>query len=156
MTSRDLSRSLQRLALTLEPPTLLQQREANSRAIDRTTGRMTSPALADARDPQTITWKPADTGGDAAVRAGLATLIRAYATTAPTTGDAVITVTKVSEFSGSDPLPTVTIPKGSNFGTAVIADPVEAGAWFTRAVTAAEGASGISVQLVIQPRTVGV
>lgn len=149
--SRNLERSMTRLARTLEPPAVLQQREATSRAIDSTTGRLTSPALADARDPQTIDFTPAETGGKRAVRAGFAILIAAYATTAPTTGDATITITKVTEFGGSEALPVVTIPQGSNFGDVVISVPVESGSWFTRAFTVANGASGISVQLVIRP-----
>lgn len=152
MATRNLDRAMKRLATTLEPPTVLHQREATRRAVD-VQGRLTPQAIADARDPQTIVWKPADTGGDAAVRAGTATLIRAYATTAPTAGTAgaTITITKVTEFGGSEDLPTVNIPAEVNFGTEVIATPVEAGAWFVRTVTTANGASGISVQLVIQP-----
>lgn len=151
MAARNLDRSIQRLARTLEPADRLHLLDAARGVIDPTTRRLTSPALADARDPQTITWKPADTGGDFAVRAGMAVLIRAYASTPPTTGDARITITKTTEFGGSEALPAVTIPNGANWGPLVIAVPVEAGAYFSRAVTAAEGASGITVQLVIKP-----
>ncbi len=136
------------LAEELIPRRELRHRDAVQRVID-VTGAINDRSAAPFRSPQSITWKPADTGGDAAVRAGSAVLIRAYATTAPTTGDATITVTKVTEFGGSDALPAVTIPKGSQFGDVVITVPVEAGAWFTRAVTVANGAAGISVQLVI-------
>jgi hypothetical protein len=84
-------------------------------------------------------------------------MLRAYASTAPTSGDAVITVTQVTQDGGTESLGSVVSPDETQFS-----DPdtlsglpvaVPAGAWLSATVTTANGASGVSISATIEVRT---
>jgi hypothetical protein len=81
-------------------------------------------------------------------RAGTLALVSVRCSTAPSTGDATITVTKESELSGIESYD-VTVPTGDTYADMVMAEPVNASDWFSVAVTDAEGASSVSASLTI-------
>ncbi len=130
------------------PADHLQYQEALRRVVDPT-GRILETAAKPFRTPVGFRWGPGDTGRWPMIRAGMAVLLRAFATTAPSSGNATVTMTWVSESTGGESL-TLTIPQGRQFREVVIAAPIPAGAWVGATVTTANGASGVSIGATIE------
>lgn len=132
----------------------LQYQQALEQAVDPT-GKVIRTALP-ANTPLVFDWAPSDTSRKATARAGTLVMLRAYASTAPSTGDAVITLTMVTEASGTETLATVRIPDDAQFSNpdtlTGIPYPVPAGAWLGATVTTANGASGISISATMEVR----
>ena len=137
------------LASTLEPQRDLRQRQAAAMAID-INGKVI-PRAAPAPTPMSYSWGPSSTTRYRAARACLLTLVDAYATTAPTTGDAIVTITMTTEAGGTETIATATIPDESQFATPETPNiPVPAGAWIYASVTTANGASGVSISTTLE------
>ena len=134
------------------PATELQQGQANKRVIDQT-GAMIADAIAPYLRGERFDWGPGDTKRQPTEKAGSLFLIRAYAGTAPSTGDATITVTMVTE-SGSETIATVRIPDGQQFSDPDTAEglpyAVPAAAWLGATVTTANGASGVNIAAFVK------
>lgn len=130
----------------------LRQQAAVDMAID-ITGKV-NPAALPSSTPLALSWGPSDTRRIATSRAGTVVMLRAFATTAPSTGDAVITLTSTTETGGTETLATVRIPNSTQFSDADsivgLPVPVPAGAWLYASVTSANGASGVSIGCTIE------
>jgi hypothetical protein len=137
------------LARAIQPPDTIRQLAATKTVIDET-GAINPPAAAPFRSPQTMQWAPGGTNRQRVTRAGTISLVAAYASTAPTTGNATVTVTQVTEAGGTDTIATLTIPDESQFADATPQVAVPAGAWLLASVTTANGASGVSIALDIR------
>lgn len=128
-------------------------------AID-TAGRPVREAYRSILPPQVLVWGPSADGAIYVPRAGLATLVTARAGTAPTTGTATFTVFGESEFNGSVIETVVNMTVGRRFGEAQVIDAatgnvgvlLPAGSWILRDMTDAQGATAVSVALVIEAR----
>jgi hypothetical protein len=131
----------------------IRQLESLRMAVDEN-GKVLPPALP-ASTPLDPSWGP----GDAlkryrTARAGTVAILDAFAATAPSTGDALITLTKTTPTSGTETIATVRIPNGSQF-----ADPetliwqardVPAGAWLNAVVTTPNGAGSVSIACTLE------
>jgi hypothetical protein len=135
----------------LRPADELRHSLAVQTVVDRS-GRITEEAARSVRTPMRMDWTPGETGRKPAQAPGRAVLLRAYAETAPTSGNCTVTVTMVTALAGEATLGTVQITQGYQFGEAVIAEDVPAGAWLGREVTVASGASGVSVSCTVEVR----
>lgn len=136
------------LAQVLQPAAELRQQQANARVIDET-GAISRQAAAPFRTPLAMHWAPSDTSRKRVARAGSVALLAAYASTAPTTGDAKITLTSMTALSGVETLVVLTIPQGESFAEVSSLIAVSSGAWIGTVVTTANGAAGISVSVTI-------
>ncbi len=135
------------LAEALMPRATLHQLEAVGRVIDPT-GDI-DPRKADPfRTPRCIDYDVGTTGYRRADKAGTLALVSIRCGTAPTTGDATITVTVESPINGTDTYP-VTVPQGSTYADIVMSVPVSASDWIGVAVSNANGAGGVSASLTI-------
>ena len=90
------------LAETNEPQEWLRHRQAVETAIDLT-GKV-NPKAAPKPSPQVLSWGPSSTTRFRAARAGTVVLLSVYATTAPTTGDATVTLTQTTQDGGTETL----------------------------------------------------
>lgn len=145
-------RMVREAAELLWPEDELRQARAVRSAIDLA-GRPVPGKFASLKTPDKISWKPSDTGHEATVRPGKATLIRAIADTAPTTGYCTITVEWENEVTGLTLLGVVNISPGSRFGAEPVAAEVAqlpAGAWLKRTISPANGATGVAVTVTIE------
>ena len=147
--NRNLERALTHFARVAEPPVVLQQRQAVGVAIDPATGTVYANALPSST-PLDPSWGP----GDAlrryrTPRAGNVSMLAAFCTTPPSTGDAVITLTKTTETGGTETIATVRIPRGKQFSDPETliwqARDVPAGAWLGASVTTVNSASGVNI-----------
>jgi hypothetical protein len=153
MPSRKLDRAVDLLARTIEPRTVLHQREATARAIDET-GQPVKRQFVGIMPPTIKDFRVGTAGRKRAGHPGTLTLITAYAETAPTTGDALLMVSQYNPLSGDYLEHQLTIPAGSNVSDDAMPNvPVAASDLFDTWVSVANGASAIDLSLTI---TVGV
>ncbi len=136
------------VAEELFPRADLRHQESIRHTIDPT-GAIIGAAAAPFRTPVLLSWSPGSTQYQPSPRAGTAAMLRARCVTAPTTGDATVSLTMETEFSGADVVATMTIPLGSRFADTVLTVPTDAGAWFLASVTTANGTAGVSLALTI-------
>jgi hypothetical protein len=129
----------------------LQQQQANTRVIDHN-GDVIRAAIAPYLRGEKFTWGPSDIRKIPTEKAGNLSLITAYATTAPTTGDATVTIT-ITTPSGTETVGTVRIPEDTQFSDPDTAEglpyAVPAGAWLAYTVDA-QGGSGFSVAAFVR------
>ena len=135
------------LAESMQSAEDLRLMDAVKRVIDPT-GKIVGRAAAPFRTPRMLDYTVGTTLPQRAGRAGTLALVSVRCGTAPSTGDATITVTKESELSGIESYD-VTVPKTDTYADMVMAEPVNASDWFSVAVTDAEGASSVSASLTI-------
>jgi hypothetical protein len=126
----------------LQSPEQIQHQQALVRFIDPITGQITDPkALAPYLPLVGGEW-----GEWQRVRQPSVLLLLAVrATTAPSSGDALISLQQDTEASGVETLVTLRIPEGQRFASVTPMVPILAGAWLGYALTTTAGASGISV-----------
>lgn len=159
--SERLNRKVRRANLTerLYPADRVLHDQGLYTAIDPA-GRPVKEVFRPILPPQVLVWGPSESGYHPVVRPGLATMILARSETAPTTGDAMFEVYWESASTGYTYLSAVGITLGNRFGEAQVIDPatglpgwpLPAGAWVKRNLTDAEGATIVSIALVIEPR----
>ena len=150
MSDPTLAKTLREIgfAEALQPARSLRHIEAVKEVINET--RDINPAAASPfRTPLTLHWASGSTARPRVARAGTLAVVAAYAGTAPSTGDAKITVTSTSQYSGTDTLYVLTIPDGTKFAEESIAVPVSAGARLGATVTTANGAAAVDIDVVI-------
>lgn len=135
------------LAGSMQPAEELRLMDAVKRVIDPT-GKIVGKAAAPFRTPRFLDFTVGTTLPQRAGRAGTLALVSVRCGTAPSTGDAVITVTKESALSGSETYD-VTVSNGETYSDMILAEPVNASDWFGVAVSSAEGASGVSASITI-------
>jgi hypothetical protein len=135
------------LAEALQPRQSLELQEAARRVIDPT-GKIQPQAATPFRTPRFLDYAVGTTPPQRVGRAGTLTLASIRCGTAPSTGDATITVTVESLLEGAD-AHVVTVPNGDTYADAPLAVPVNASDWIGVAVTSAEGASGVSASLTV-------
>lgn len=135
------------VAEVLAPRAVLRQQEAMRRVIDET-GKINPKAATPFRTPRILDYDVGTTRPMRAGRAGTLALASIRCGTAPSTGDAVITITIESVLSGSDTYP-VTVPNGQTYVDETFAVPVNASDWIGLAVTTANGASAVSASLTV-------
>lgn len=104
--------------------------------------------------PEKLDWATGETGKFiATARAGRSVLAIARAGTAPSTGACIITLRWESAAQGLTTIGTVRIPNGQRFGQSgpeQIGTALPAGAWVQAQVSTANGASNVSVSLVLE------
>lgn len=104
--------------------------------------------------PEKLDWATGETGKFiATARAGRSVLAIARAGTAPSTGACIITLRWESAAQGLTTIGTVRIPNGQRFGQSgpeQIGASLPAGAWVQAQVSTANGASNVSVSLVLE------
>jgi hypothetical protein len=131
----------------------LQQNYANTRSIGRD-GSIFREAVEPFLRGEKVSWGPSDTRKQPIEKAGDLYLITAYATTAPSTGDATITITMTTEAGGTENIGTVRILDGYNFSDPDTMEgvpyPVPANAWLGGTVTTANGASGVNIAALVR------
>ena len=107
------------------------------------------------KSSQVMQWSPGDTGRQRAGTAGTAVMAFAFAETAPTAGDALITVTQIVENQSEETLGFFRIQQGRQFSSPESAvgfpAPIAVGGWIKATVTEPSGATGISISLTIRP-----
>jgi hypothetical protein len=133
-----------RWAERVQPPPVLRQLESLSRTVDPT-GAITPSAAAPFIVPQVFQWGPGSTSRQRVARAGRLTVLAAYAATAPTTGDAIITLTRITPSSASTPIATVIIDNGTQFGEVSLDIAIPGGSWLLATVTTTNGAANVSM-----------
>jgi hypothetical protein len=135
------------LAEALQPRQSLELQEAVRRVVDPT-GKILPPAANPFRTPRFIDFDVGTTRKRRVGRAGTLTLASVTCDTAPSTGDATITITVTSELEGAESY-VVTVPQGETDTDHTMAVPVNASDKIAMAVTSAEGASGVSATLTV-------
>lgn len=104
--------------------------------------------------PEKLDWATGETGKFiATARAGRSVLAIARAGTAPSTGACIITLRWESAAQGLTTIGTVRIPNGQRFGQSgpeQIGASLPAGAWVQAQISTANGASNVSVSLVLE------
>ena len=151
MTDASTRRAMADLMATMYPAEQLRRQAAVAEAIDPA-GRITPRAAAPLRRPQDLQWGSGDTRSKRVAAPGTATLIAARCDTAPSSGACVVAVSWESETTGLTALGECRIPPGGRFGEATIPAEVAtlpAGAWVRAQVTAANGATGVDISLMI-------
>jgi hypothetical protein len=137
---------------TLFPAEQILQ-DAAIRATHDRAGRLTPAEAQRLRRPQSLGIDPSSNKRKRVSRAGQVTLLAAYAETAPTTGNATITVTAYTEAGGAVTIGTVSITVGRQAGEAVPSPAtasVPAGAWIGATITTANGAADVSVDVEVR------
>ncbi len=137
-----------KFAEALQPAEILRQQEANKRVID-VTGSINTKAANPFRTPLVMHWASGDTSRKRVARAGTVALLGAYASTAPSSGDAKVTLTSATAASGTETLIVLTIPVGSQFADVTTAISVPSGSWLSATVTTANGVAGVSISVTI-------
>ena len=120
-------------------------------AIDAS-GQVTWDAIYQVLPAQNLTWAPGDAGLKPVSPQGTITIVRAYCATAPDSGPATITITRVREFASEEVVATLRIAEGSQFAIDHPYAPVEANDWLKATVTDAQGASGVSIGVAVKAR----
>lgn len=152
--SDDLGRAFRdlRIGELIRPAQSIRRDAAVDTAIDLT-GRV-NPKAAPKPSPQVLSWGPSSTTRQRVVRAGTVVLLSVYATTAPTTGDATVTLTQTTQDGGTETLASVKVPDGSNFsdGDTQSGLPVQVpnGGWLFASVTTANGAAGVNISVTVE------
>ena len=136
------------LTRAIHTRTMLRQQEAVAVAIDPT-GKVT-PYAAPKLPPIDYTWGPSSTTRYRVPRATTLVLLAAYATTAPSSGDATVEVTATTETGGTETIATLTIPEDSQFADTIPNVAVPAGAWLYGSVSTANGASGVNISVTLE------
>lgn len=91
-------------------------------------------------------WEPSDAGGDFVPQASTVMGLTAYANTAPSTGNALITLSIERPGAGREAIGTVQILQGEPAAVPVtLAQDAPAGSWLFATVTTANGASGVTI-----------
>lgn len=138
-----------KFAERLFPQERLRQFAALRRTADNQ-GVVFPEAIAPYRMPQVIAMSASGAIRQRVVRAGKITLISAHAGTAPTTGDAVLSITSLSEDSPTAVvIATVTIPNGQSFGQSAPMISVDTGQWLLASTTSSGSGSSFSVSINI-------
>ena len=117
--------------------------------------RKITPSSLPSSTPLDPSWGP----GDALKRypmprAGHVAILDAICLTPPSTGDALITMSKTTRTAGTETIATVRIPKGSQFADLETlvwqSREVEARSWLSAVVTTANGAAGVSIGATLE------
>lgn len=127
-------------AEVLEPKRDLRHREAVKRTIDPT-GRIITPSAT----AVVFNWDAGSTSKRVTGSAGTITMLAAHCATAPSTGDATVTLTAETEEGGLQTIGTLTIPEGQRMANTTLGVQVTALTWLGATVTTANGASGVSI-----------
>lgn len=143
-----MTRSIDAFLETLQPAAMLKQQAATARVIDLA-GGIAPDALAPHLAPLVLRWGPSDTGRWPVARSGTAVRLWACAETAPTSGPAMVTLTLLTEFAGSETIATLTIPINQQFASTALAYDLPASSWVGATVTTANGASGVSIAVTV-------
>lgn len=152
--SDDLGRAFRdlRIGELIRPAQSIRRDAAVDTAIDLT-GRV-NPKAAPKPSPQVLSWGPSSTTRLRVPRACTVVLLAVYATTAPTTGDATVTLTQTTQDGGTETLASVQVPDGANYsdGDTQSGLPVQVpnGAWLFASVTDAQGMSGASISCTLE------
>ncbi len=147
----DLAKTYRRLGVSAARTSRKQlyRQQAAERVYDDA-GNLTDEAARRLRSPEKMGWGPSSTQAHEVLRSGTITRLSAYATTAPSTGDATITVTQyIPETGLVETIATVTILEAQKVGRVRPLVAVAAGVWIAATVTDAKGASGVSTNLTI-------
>ena len=132
------------LAEAIQPARAIRQAQAVAVVVDET-GKINRSAVAPFLPPIAFQWASGSTSRQRVPRAGTIVLLAAFASTAPSTGDATVTLTQMTEASGEETIATLRIAEDAQFGDAQPMVQVPAGAWLGAIVTVANGASGVSI-----------
>lgn len=97
-------------------------------------------------------WGPGDTGWRRARQPATVVLLAARCTSAPNSGDAVVTLVQETETGGLETIATLTIPQGSRFAAVSPQVAVPADAWLSATLTTAAGATGVSASVSMRVR----
>jgi hypothetical protein len=128
----------------LQPPEVLRQLESLSRTVDPT-GALFPSAAAPFIVPHVFQWGPGSTQRQRVARAGKLTVMAAYAATAPTTGDAIITMSRITSSSGATNIASLVMDKGTQFAEASFDISLPGGAWILATLSTANGAANVSM-----------
>lgn len=137
------------LADVLMPAESLRHAEAVKRTIG-VNGDISEREAAPFRTPLVMTWDAGSTSKRRAGRAGSVAILAAHCSTAPSSGDATVTLTMETEASGVETIGTLTIPQGQRMADTTLHVQVPAGGWLGATVTTANGASGVSLALTLE------
>lgn len=135
------------LAGSMQPAEMLLLLEDMRQVVMRG-GKINPKAAQVFRTPRRIDYTVGTTLPLPADQAGILLRVSVRCGTAPSTGDAHITITRTSDLNGIETY-VVTVPEGDSTGYLYPNEPVNATDWFGIAVTDAEGASGISATITI-------
>ncbi len=133
----------------MEPADELRRRKVVADVVDLA-GGINRTAMLPHLPADRLRWGPGDTGRVPTVQSGRAVMLRAAAETPPSTGNATITLTTLTEFAGVQTIGTLAIPKGQQFGAEALDVELPAGTWVGATVTTANGASGVSIALTVE------
>lgn len=136
-------------AQRLFPQARLRQLAALRRVADDQS-RVFPEAIAPYRTPQVVSMSASGAIRQRVAKAGKITLVSIHAGVAPTTADAVISITSLSEDAPTaSVIATVTIPQGQSFGQASPMVSVATGQWLLAVTTASGSGSSFSVSINI-------
>jgi hypothetical protein len=143
-----LDRAIDQMLTAIQPAETLRQQAATARVIDLA-GGINPAALASHLAPLVLRWGPSDTGPWPVARSGRAYRLWACATTAPDLGPATITFSVLTEYSGEEPIGTLTIPINQQFASTAIVYDVPGNSAVLATVTTANGAGGVGSAIFI-------
>ena len=134
----------------LFPSSTERQLDALKRTVDNT-GALAPEAIAPYRSPQVMAWAPLTTHYQRVTKAGVLTLISVYASTAPTSGNALISLFAISELEPTtlSVVASVNVFQNQKFGTASPMIPVQTGLWLIPSLTTSASGSGFNVSINI-------
>ena len=132
----------------IQPAAIVKHDAAIRRVIDPAEG-INPTAVAPHLTPLVLRWGPSDTGRWPVARSGRAVRLWACAETPPSSGNAIVTFTVLTEFAGVTTIGTLTIPNGQQIASRAIAYDLPANAAIGATVTTANGASGVGTALFI-------
>ena len=150
MSDADLGKALRdiKFAERLLPQRRLRQLDALRRTVDDQ-GSISAEAVAPYRSPQVMSWTGTSTIHQRVARAGKISLVSVYASTVPSTSDAVIEIRVLSEDSPTlSTIATVTVQQNQRFGQSAPMVSVSTGQWIAPLV-APSGSGVFSVSLNI-------
>lgn len=144
MSTMALDREIAELVEALSPAAAVIQNKNVKNVVNRS-GGVERDAILPHLPTLTHEWSPSTPSARFVPQVSRIMSLNAYATTPPSSGNCVVTLTIVSPGSGSATIGTVTILNGQSSGERSLAYTAPAGSWLFAVVTTANGASGVSI-----------
>lgn len=143
-----MTRAIDQYLEATQPADVVKHNAAMRRVIDPAEG-INPAAVAPHLTPLVLRWGPSDTGRWPVARSGKAVRLWACAETPPSSGNAIVTFTVLTEFAGVTTIGTLTIPNGQQIASRAITYVLPANAAIGATVTTANGASGVGTAVFI-------
>ena len=129
---------------TAFPSEALQQQQVVREVVNRS-GGINREAILPFLPDLVAKWSPTVTAGEYVPQVSQLGRLVAHASTPPSSGNCVVTLSILPPGAGLTTIGTVTILNGQSTGETSLTHEVPAGAWLFASVTTANGASGVSI-----------